>query len=245
MRKINKCLFFFALVLIYGCKTSELLPGYIINPAPNNADKPGRVYRLDNENKTDILVEYLDINPTPQAIFISESSREKKVNVSALLNFVAKSSEVNANTELALEQRSNFEFKLKDTEVIKISDADLRPLFAGLVNQIKEDIELFGLKDPKYFIVREAVTAKEILIKSSRNFNNEAEFKAKVDSYINGNSNIQWTNNSKDELKVTLEKGVFVFYKPEQIILRTSAAGDTKISFKEASDDDLIKLETR
>lgn len=245
MSKTSIILVNILILLISGCKTNELLPGYILNGAPNSADKPGRVYRLDNANKTDVLVEYLNVNPIPQAIYLSETTSEKTVNVNALLNFVIKSAEVDANASLGLDQKTNFEFKLKDTEVIKVSDAELRPLFPTLIKQIKEDIDLFALQNPKYFIVREAVTAKEILIKTTKDFDNKSEFKAKVDAYINGSSSVEWTNNKKEELKVNLDKGVFVFFKPEQIILRTSIAGDTNISFKEASSEDLEKLTIR
>lgn len=236
---------FIFIVFFSSCKTAELLPGYILNSAPNASDKPGRVYRLDNTNKTDILVDYIPVTPIIENIFIPENSNKKGVTVNTVINFISKSSKITANSEMGIDKKSNFEFRLKDTKVIKVSDAELRPHFANLVAQLKSDIELFGLRDPKYFIVREAVTAKEILITTSKDIDNKAEFVAKINSFVNGNSKVQWTSNSKTELKVTLEEGVFVFFKPEQILLRPSAAGDVSIGFKETSKEDLEKLQIR
>lgn len=243
--KIRILQFIVVLILFTSCKTPELLPGYILNSAPNVSDRPGRVYRLDNTNKTDILVEYLPVTAIAENIFIPEKSTKKSVNVNTLVKFISKSSDVSANSEIGIDQKSDFEFRLKDTKVLKVSDAELRPMYANLLSQLKSDMVLFGLKEPRYFIVREAVTAKEIFITTSNDLNNKAEFLAKINSLIEGKSKVQWTSNRRTELKIILDEGVFVFYKPEQIVLRPSSAGDTSIGLKEPSKQDLEMLQIK
>lgn len=228
--------------LVFSCKPSEILPGFKLYEAPNAIDKPGRIYRLGNDNKTDYLVEYLPVNPQPKNIIIPEKEKSKTLNIGSVLSFISKSSNVNASGSFNSDKVSNFNFKLGDAQIYKISDEELRPQYASMKKRITDDIKLFGLQSPKYFIVRESVTAKEIFIQTTKNVKNDAKFKADVESLVNANANLSWTSNSKDEIKVTLKDGLFVFYKPEEITLQTSAAGDTEIIIKEASKSDIERL---
>jgi hypothetical protein len=228
--------------LFYSCKPTEILPGFKLYEAPNAVDKPGRIYRLGSDNKTDYLVEYLPINPQPNSIIIPEKEKTKTMNIGTVLSFISNNSVVDANGGFNSNKVSNFNFKLKDAQIYKISDADLRPQYAAMKQRITDDIRLFGLQSPRYFIVRESVTAKEIFIQTTKDVKNDANLKAQIESIINADANISWTSSSKDEIKVTLKDGLFVFYKPEEIKLQTSAAGDVEISIKPASKADIEKL---
>lgn len=237
----------FAILLIttISCKSSELLPGYILNSSPNSADKPGRIYRLDNNNKTDILVQYLDVNPEIHPIYIPEKNSSKSVSTNALVSFISKGTNTSNNAEININKKNQFDFRLKDTKVIKLSDEELRPLYSKLIKQLTDDIKLFGIKTPKYFIVREAITAKEMIISFTKSTSNKAEIKAKLNTYINNDGTIQWTNNSKEELNIKLNQGVFVFFKPEEILFSTSIGGDTKIIFSTATKNDIDILQAK
>lgn len=228
--------------LLWSCKPTEILSGFKLYDAPNAVDKPGRIYRLSSDNKTDYLVEYLPINPQPNNIVIPEKEKTKTMKIGTMLSFISNNSVVNANGGFNSNKVSNFNFKLKDAQIYKISDADLRPYYAEMKKRITDDIKLFGLQSPRYFIVRESVTAKEIFIQTTKDIKNDANIKAQIESIINADANVSWTNNSKDEIKVTLKDGLFVFYKPEEIILQTSAAGDVEISIKPANEADIEKL---
>ncbi|GMQ24579.1 hypothetical protein Aoki45_12610 [Algoriphagus sp. oki45] len=227
----------------WSCKPTEILPGFKLYDAPNAVDKPGRIYRLSNDNKTDYLVEYLPINPQSSSIVIPEKEKTKTMKIGTMLSFISNNSVVNANGELNSNKVSNFNFKLKDAQIYKISDADLRPHYAEMKKRITDDIKLFGLQSPRYFIVRESVTATEIFIQTTKDVKNDASLKAEIDRIIGADANINWTSGRKDEIKVTLKDGLFVFYKPEEISLQTSAAGDVEISIKPAKPVDIEKLQ--
>lgn len=225
-----------------SCKPTEILQGFKLYDAPNAVDKPGRIYRLSSDNKTDYLVEYLPVNPQPNNIVITERERTKTMKIGTVLSFISNNSAVNANGGFNSDKVSNFNFKLKDAQIYKISDADLRPQYTALKKRIIDDIKLFGFQSPRYFIVRESVTAKEIFIQTTKEVKNDANIKAQIERIIKADANISWTNSSKDEIKVTLNQGLFVFYKPEEIILQTSAAGDIEISIKPANKIDVENL---
>lgn len=229
--------------LFCSCKPTEILTGFKLYDAPNAIDKPGRIYRLSSDNKTDYLVEYLPVNPQPNNIVIPEKERTKTMKIGTFLSFISNNSVVNANGGFNSNKVSNFNFRLKDAQIYKISDADLRPQYAAMKKRITDDIKLFGLQSPRYFIVRESVTAKEIFIQTTKDVKNDATLKAQIETIVNADANISWTNSSKDEIKVTLKDGLFVFYKPEEIILQTSAAGDVEISIKPADKTDVEKLQ--
>jgi hypothetical protein len=236
--------FLLALIVLNSCKPREILAGFKLYEAPNAVDKPGRIYRLAADNKTDYLVEYLPITPQGSVIIIPEKEKTKTMNVKTVLSFVSHSSGVTANGGFNSNKVSNFNFKLNDALIYKVSDADLRPHYNDMIKRIQDDIKMFGLQSPRYFIVRESVTAKEIFIKTSKDVKNDANIKAEFEKALNGNANVTWTSTSKDEIKVTLKDGLFVFYKPEEIMLQTSSAGDVKLAILPAGKDEfeLLKI---
>lgn len=245
-RVINLIIAAIIFFCFYSCKTAkEILPGYKLMAAPNGIDRPGRVYRLDSDNKTDFLVEYVDIELTPKPIAISEQEGMKKLNIESLISFIAPR-DANFDFELneAFKKEASFIFKLKDAQVYKISDKDLEPYYADLLVRLEKSMKLFKLKNPKYFIIREAVTAKEIDIQIDKKVVNDNSIKMQVDKMINGNATSSWSNAKKDEIKVTLKDGLFVLFKPEKINLSSSITGDTKMYFEPASvsDAQLLKI---
>jgi hypothetical protein len=233
----------FFIFFLTSCKQTEILPGFKLYNSPNAVDKPGRIYRLSSDNKTDFLVEYLPIHPQPNNIVIPEKEKTKTMNIGSMLSFISTNSSVKANGGFSLNKVSNFKFQLKDAQIYKISDADLRPQYSAMKKRITEDIKLFGLKNPRYFIIRESVTAKEIIIQTSKDLSNNANLTAQLENIIEADANVSWTNSSKNEIKVTLKDGMFVFYKPEEIILQTSAAGDVEISIKPADKETIENLQ--
>ena len=229
--------------LLSSCRSTELLPGYKLMDAPNSSDKPGRVYRMTDDGKTDLLVEYLPVSPQGEKIVISDREKAKKLSSTNVFSFVSNGkldlgSKVGAN----FEKTATFNFKLRDCEVYKISDADLRPHLTELRNRIKEDIDLFGIKNPRYFILREAVTAKEILIQFDKRSKNNANLMAEYQMLVEANSNLSWARTNKSEIKVTLSDGVFVFYKPEQLSLMTGISGEPRLKIQKVQENDLIQL---
>lgn len=221
----------------------EILPGYKMYAAPNGADKPGRIYRLGNDKKTDFLVAYLDVNPTAQIIVIPQREQTKTLNLGTLVSFISTGGTiVGANAGLNLDQISKFKIKLNDAHVYKISDHDIVGIYPDLKKRLQDDIKIFGHKDPKYFIVREAVTAKDIFIQIDKSLSSNADVKANLEKLVDGKANVKWTNSAKDEIKITLDDGLFVFYKPEQIVLSNSIDGTGKIAVTEADKESLQLL---
>lgn len=221
----------------------EILPGYKMYAAPNGADKPGRIYRLGNDKKTDFLVGYLEVKPTPEIIVIPEREQTKSFNLGALVSFIsAGGTSIGADAGLNLAQVSKFKIKLNDAHVYKISDHDIVGIYPDLKKRLLEDIQIFGHKDPKYFLVREAVTAKDIFIQMDKSLSSDAEVKANLEKLVDGKANVKWTNSAKDEIKISLNDGLFVFYKPEQIVLSKSIDGNGRIAITEVDKESLQLL---
>jgi len=221
----------------------EILPGYKMYAAPNGADKPGRIYRLGNDKKTDFLVGYVEVNPAAEIIVIPEREQTKTFSLGALMSFVsAGGTTIGANGGLNIDQVSKFKIKLNDTHVYKVSDQDIVKIYPDLKKRLMDDIKIFGHKDPKYFIVREAVTAKEIFIQMDKSLTSDSNVKANLEKLIDGKANVKWSNSAKDEIKVSLDQGLFVFYKPEQIVLSNSIDGSGKIAITKVDNESLQLL---
>ena len=238
----NALLFTLFICLFLTSCLKEILPGYKLYEAPNAIDKPGRIYRLSKDRKTDYLVEYLDIKTEPERITIPQKEQTKKVKNNTLLSFISRKRK--GSVSVAINKVSNFNFELGDAMVHKISDEALRNHYQAMKERILKDIKLFNLERPKYFIVREAVTAKEIFIQNTKDTRGDVDFKNKVEEAVNTNSDVSWENSNKNRIKVTLKEGLFVFYKPEEIVIQTSAAGDSEISInKTVTEEDLENLQ--
>lgn len=231
-------------ILAISCTSvREILPGYKMYATPNGADKPGRVYRLGNDNKTDFLVEYLEVNPKGEIIIIPEREQTKSFNLGSLVSFISNgTTNITTTAGVDLRQTSKFKIKLNEAQVYKVSDRDLVEIYPDLKKRLLNDSKILGHKDPKYFIVREAVTAKDIFIQMDKSLASNLEVKASLDKLINGQGNVKWTNAAKDEIKVSLNEGLFVFYKPERIIISTSIDGNGDISITEIDKKSLDQL---
>jgi hypothetical protein len=230
---------------MYSCSPyKEILPGYKLYDSPNSIDKPGKVYRLSSDGKTDFVVEFLNINVEPQTIIIKEKEQLKKTNINAIISFISKKGSIGADLDLNYEKEISFKFKLGGTKIYKVTDENLRPLQSDLIKRLKADIKLFGFNKPKYFIVREAITAKEILIKIEKHTQSNDSIIAKINQIVNVDSNVKWTNEKKTEIRVSQNEGLFIFFKPEEINFQSSITGngDPEIYFSKVDSVDLDRL---
>jgi hypothetical protein len=175
----------------------EILPGYKLYDAPNSIDKPGKIYRLSGDGKTDYVVEFLELKLNPQTIIIKDQEQEKKTSINSIIPFISKGKAINVSTNLNMEKETTFRFRLAQTQVLKVTDENLRPIYSNLLSRLNEDIKLFGYKNQRYFIVREAVTAKEIFIRIDKLSKGNNSLTAEINKIIETNSKAVWTNQKR------------------------------------------------
>ena len=244
MKNLTKFVFLTLLsFLFFGCPmTKEILPGFVLIKSPNDLDNPGKVFRITPKRKVEHRVETLNLKTLEGEISVPQMSGSKELSLGIVCEFLKINTEkFDAKLKSKLQNKYSIQISLIDAKKLVIEDKQLRgDVLANLKERIKSDIkEGLGSDKDKYYLLKEAVTAKEFTIEVSKENNLSNELALEINKVINVRPDLTWGNNKKTSLRVKLEKPQVLFFKPFEIKVRNNLGGDIDIEIVEMKDEDL------
>ncbi|MGF7040210.1 hypothetical protein [Mucilaginibacter lappiensis] len=220
------------LLIISSCVSKkEILPGFVMYNSLNDMDSPGGIYRIGQDNKTVRLVEYRDNTPAPNPIQVSNSEKSKVINIKTLLSFLS-NGDTTIVGSLGVNSKKNIKINIKivQGQLYKMTDEDMKIYNKDLRKRLIIDTSLPENKPSMYFILREAVSAKEIYLDLRKLPAIDSSYKEKIRQVTEGRPNIVWLNSN--EIKISLKEDELVFYKTDRILLVSDPSGNAELKFE-------------
>jgi len=211
MKKTNLIVTSLTCALIFSCapkKFSQVTPdidkvdsggkGWGLNTAPNELDKVGVIFAVDENNKLlDIPGSSLNLKTKSGSVALSERTITKNVSFSTAINLLPSKNNYSANAKFNNTAILSTTFKLEKGIETRIDD-NLPKAFEEKRAGIEATIKFLGLKTQKVYLILETIQSSNVSMTFDKSKNWGAELDAKMNEFASANPSVtsKGTNNS-------------------------------------------------
>ena len=229
---------FSILLIIASCRSTKdtsipktvppLLPGFTLIASPNSLDKPGSVIAVDKKG----IPQYLgsvDVSSLEKGVVQpAEATGKRASSVSALINFLGMDKySVDANVDSKFNKTFEYKISLKDCSQERIPLLDINKELENMKQAIKTFSTTNDMADYKYYIITDAVKAKQISYEFGGDKVGDIDLKANIQKIIDVNPKVNWENKAALQLDYNLQEPLYVYAKYWSLNVQSQITGGT------------------
>lgn len=224
------CLLFFV-----GCQSTNtafknvppLFPGFTLIATPNSLDKPGSVIAVDKKGIPQYLGS-IDITPEKGIVQPGQASGKRTSSVSSLINFLGMDKySIDANIDPKYNKQFEYQISLKDCSQERIPLLNINIALEKMRQAIKSFSANNDMAGYKYYLISEAVNAKQISYEFSSDKVGDIDLKANIKKIIDVNPKVSWNNNSNLKLDINLQEPLYIYSKYFSLNIQNQITGET------------------
>jgi hypothetical protein len=184
-------------------------PGWQFYSKPTTLEPPGTVFRIDSADRRFVV----DVIATPITIggeLFPKSEQTIQTSASALSRFIGK------DPKASLSQKGTrvdtLQFEMLEVQREMTTDADI----ARILKEFRSRVEY--RPDNRYYLIREARSAKELHYTLSEDLVNRLGGSAAVSALASGSAGLSYQKHQRDVLSQVLPERMRVMFLADQIV---------------------------
>lgn len=225
--------------------TEVILRDFNMSAAPNELDKVGFIFAVDN-NKKQIPISYLNITPMEGIAKLKDYSESRKITWGIFANFLGvKTLDLTANAGVKDTSQFVTSIAFDNTTLVRAPLLDIDAALSAKKKDIKEYINREHLENLKFYLIIETVKAKKVIYKFDKDVVGNQSLDANFKKIVELNQEIKWDKSKNFQLEFDFASPLNVFYKTYTLDIESGLTGsfDIKVNKKnEVGSDGMIYI---
>lgn len=200
-----------------------LEPGWQFYPRPTSTEPPGTVFRVDGTHHR-YVVEFLEVPTTTGKEVFGKTTQAMQTTAQALSRIIGKP--VDASASQDGKRVETLEFEMTDVERELTTDA----MIADILDKFREKIDY--KRGNRYFVIREARSAKALHYTLSEQLANSLGGKGSIAEFVKTQAGLSYESRGKYVISQELPTRMRVMFLAEEIVPVSSSFGGAKPDFE-------------